>query len=103
MSDLFDGHPTVVPYFRLHDYAREFYSRANQGGLPTSITITERTLSNNQNMKEWQKEKFHWRTEDPDSKVIYPDDRDDAIALQPQRIRLFRVIYGSEQPITFLQ
>ena len=96
MSDLFDGTPESTTYFRLHDYAKQFYSQANQGTAPTSITITERTLSNNQNMTKWQKEKFHWKTSDPDSPLQYPEDLDDAVALQPQRIRLFRVIYGTE-------
>ena len=103
MSDLFDGAPESVQYFQLEAYAEELYSRANDGAKPASVTITERTLSNNQAMADMLVEKIHWKTTDPASQVTYPDDTSDGYALQPQRIRLFRVIYNANQPTTFLQ
>ena len=102
MSDLFDGSAESTQYFDLDAYAEELYSRANRGTKPGSVTIVERTLSNNQAMADMLVEKFHWKTVDPASKVTYPDDTSDGYALQPQRIRLFRVFYDTQQPSTFL-
>lgn len=84
LSDLFDGAPESTPFFHLQGYASNLYAKVNGGKAPTSIEITERTLSNNQDMVEWQKEKFHWKSEAGDSPVKYPADQgDDMIALQP--------------------
>ena len=104
MSDLFDGAPEATQYFSMEQYATELYQRANQGASPDSYVIVERSLSNNQSMADVLVHKHHWQTVDPASKVTYPEDTDDGYALQPQRIRLFRVTYNSqEQPTTFLQ
>ena len=105
MSDLFDGTPEATEYFHLEDYCYALYARANGGAQAQSVVITERTLSNNQSMANMLVEKFHWKTEDPASPVTYPDDTSDGYAMQPQRIRLFRVFFNSEQqhPELFLQ
>jgi hypothetical protein len=50
MSDLFDGTPESTQYFQVEAYAEELYSRVINGALPVSVTIYERTLSNNQAM-----------------------------------------------------
>ena len=82
MSDLFDGAPETTPYFDLGSYAANLYTKANGGATAGSIEITERTLSNNQDMAEWQKEKFHWKAEGGDSPVTYPADKaDNVVAL----------------------
>ena len=47
LSDLFDGTPEQTEYFQLEENAKELYSRANSGTQPSSVTISERTLSNN--------------------------------------------------------
>ena len=83
MSDLFDGVPESTQYFKLKDYAEQLYSRANKGASPSSITITERSLSNNQAMDDMIQGKFNWKTVEPASKTIYPDDTSDGYALQP--------------------
>ena len=93
MSDLFDGAPEATPYFKLTEYLEELFAKSNQGKRPSRIDVTERTLSNNQDMDQWSKQKFRWPTEDGDSPVAYPADHADVVALQPQRIRLFRVVY----------
>ena len=105
MSDLFDGTPESTPYFDLQSYATNLYAKVNRGEASPSIDITERTLTNNQNMVEWQKEKFHWKSQGGDSPVKYPADKaDGVVAMQPQRIRLFRVKYDvKETPQSFLQ
>ena len=48
LSDLFDGPaPEETPTFDLQAYAVSLYKSANGGVEPASVTITERTLSNN--------------------------------------------------------
>ena len=46
------------------------------------------------------KKKFKWPTESGDGKVTYPADKDPnaVVALQPQRIRLFRVRFAPLVP-----
>lgn len=53
MADLFDGTPEETPYFNIDQYARNLYKMANDGELPTDVTVTERTLGNNQDFSEW--------------------------------------------------
>jgi len=54
------------------------------------------------------KKKFQWPTESGPGSVFYPEDQEPnaVIALQPQRIRLFRVDFhpkGPTPPREFLQ
>ena len=81
LSDLFDGTPEQTEYFQLEAYAKQLYSRANRGTQPSSVTISERTLSNNQAMTDMLEEKFHWKSTDAPSKVSYPDDTSSGYAL----------------------
>jgi hypothetical protein len=68
------------------------------------VSITERTLTNNQDYDEMMKEKFAWKTVDGPSPVVYPADAtpNQVVALQPQRIRVFSVTYN-QSPELFLQ
>ena len=97
LSDLFDSTPTETPTFDLASYATALYKIMNDGVAPASMTITERTLGNNQDFQEMKANKFKWMSSDgtnPRLAQPYPQDRSDTyVALQPQRIRLFRVIY----------
>ena len=103
LADLFDGKPESTPYFNLGQYANQLYALANDGASPSNIKITERTLGNNQDFSEWKAQRFHWMS-DPvatDPAYEWPEDIDDqSVALQPQRIRLFRVLFNSssQQP-----
>ena len=54
LSDLFDGTPTETPYFNLEAYVSKLYALSNDGAKPTSVTLTERTIGNNQDWTEWQ-------------------------------------------------
>ena len=104
LSDLFDGTPEETPTFDLQAYALSLYSSANEGATPASVTITERTLSNNQDMKTMLDNKFKWKSADsanPRLAQPYPEDPSETtIALQPQRIRLFRVQYTASSEDT---
>ena len=97
LSDLFDGTPEETPTFDLQAYALSLFSSANAGAKPASVTITERTLSNNQDMKTMLDNKFKWKSADSENSRLarpYPEDPSETtVALQPQRIRLFRVQY----------
>ena len=94
IADLFDGTPAQTPYFDLQTYAEELFSHSNGGKKATSVQITERTLGNNQDYAEMEEAKFHWKSTDPASTIEWPEDKDTGeVALQPQRIRLFRVLY----------
>lgn len=99
LSDLFDGTPTETPTFDLMAYAKSLYSSANGGASFESATITERTLSNNQDMKTMLDNKFKWKSADaPNAKMAQPypvDPSATVVALQPQRIRLFRISYNA--------
>jgi len=66
--------------------------------MPQSVHIEERTLTNNQAYDEMLKERFTWSTTEGPSPVVYPEDQtpNEVIALQPQRIRVFRVKFNSD-------
>ena len=96
LADLFDGAPSATPMFDVHAYALALFKSANSGAAPANMEITERTLSNNQDFATMQANKFKWTSADPaESRLAqdYPKDDGDSIALQPQRIRVFRVVY----------
>ena len=93
IADLFDGTPSDTPTFDLKSYAASLYSHSNSGKMPASITITERTLSNSEDYKTMESQKFHWKSTDLPSTTEWPKDDGDKVALQPQRIRLFRINY----------
>lgn len=103
LSDLFDGTPTTSPHFNVLEYATNLYKSNNDGTVPTSVVISERTLSNNQSMDEMKENKFKWKSADSSSsKTAEPFENDsdtyDNVQLQPQRIRLFRVTYNTDTP-----
>lgn len=97
LADLFDGTPAETPTFDVEAYATSLYKSANGGVAPATLTITERTLSNNQDMKTMLDNKFKWKSADTSNARMaqpYPvDPSATTVALQPQRIRLFRVQY----------
>ena len=98
LSDLFDGPaPEKAPTFDVQSYAVSLFKSANNGAEPASVTITERTLSNNQDMQTMLDNKFKWKSSDSANSRMasaYPSDPSPTtVALQPQRIRLFRVQY----------
>lgn len=103
IADLFDGTPEETPQFDLKSYAMQLYEMANTGDSAKSISIEERTLSNNEAYEDMVKSRFAWKTADGDSSVVYPEDQEvnSVIALQPQRIRVYRVKYDQE-PELFL-
>ena len=96
MADLFDGAPATTPMFDLKQFALDLYS-ANNDASEVSVQIKERTLGNNADYDQMVKEKFNWPTESGPSPVVYPEDQEPnaIVALQPQRIRLFRLSYAS--------
>ena len=106
MSDLFDGTPAETPTFDVEAYATSLFKSANDGVAPATVTITERTLSNNQDMKTMLDNKFKWKSADaPNAKMAQPYPTDPSattVALQPQRIRLFRVQYTASADIEIL-
>jgi len=107
LADLFDGTPAETPMFDLKTYAQDLWS-FNNGASPVDMKIVERNLSNNQDYAEMADKKFAWPTESGPSPVEYPADQEPnaVIALQPQRIRLFRVDYHPQpgpDPTVFLQ
>ena len=71
----------------------------NGGKAPLSVQIIERSLTNNQDYSEMLENKFKWKSadgEEPRLAQPYPEDPSKTvIALQPQRIRVFKVVYSS--------
>lgn len=59
------------------------------------MSLAERNLSDSMDYSDMIEEKFAWPTESGPSPVEYPADvmANLVVALQPQRIRLFRVNY----------
>ena len=97
LSDLFDGTPTETPYFNLEAYVSDLFALSNDGTKPTDIKLTERTLGNNQDFAEWSKQKYQWTSDPVGNSAVWPEDKDGSVALQPQRIRLYRVAFNSAQ------
>ena len=99
LADLFDKTPESAPQFDLGSYATNLYmaSSGKEGMFALGVTITERGLSNNQDYEDMLKAKPVWKTVDGPSNVTYPADEkpNSIVALQPQRIRLFRVQYST--------
>lgn len=96
IDDLFDKNvQTDLPTFNVKQYASDMYAAANNGTEATSVTVTERTLINNQDYDEWLTQKYTWKTEDDTGDASWPEDSGDDMVLQPQRIRLYRVIYNA--------
>lgn len=62
-----------------------------------SYTITETSITGNQDLKEMNERRLHWKTVDDDKLVKIPLDFSDGdIAdLEPQRIRVFIVEFSS--------
>jgi len=83
--------------FDLKHYAKELYKHNNGGASPKKVTITERTLSNNEDFATMEANKFKWKSVDgtnPRLAAPYPKDQSETtVTLQPQRIRVFRVVY----------
>ena len=94
ISDLFDETSRDSAFFNVHEFARNLYSETNSSQTPNAMLLTERTLGNNQDWNDWKEEKLAWDSEDTHEAVTYPADDGERVALQPQRIRLFRVIYN---------
>ena len=76
---------------------------SNNGAAPASVTITERTLGNNQDWDEWLQERYQWKSEASGTGPSWPSDQGDELALQPQRIRLFKVVFKSSQENNIVQ
>ena len=97
IADLFDSSPSATPYFDLEGYALALYKQANDieptGNGDTRVELTERTLSNSMDYDEMKK--TQWKTVTGDSDQARPLDLIDEgkVALEPQRIRLFRAEY----------
>ena len=97
IADLFDGSPSATPYFDLEGYALALFKQANNieptGNVDIKVELTERTLSNSMNYDEMNK--TQWKTVTGDSDHVRPLDLSDEgkVALEPQRIRLFRAVY----------
>lgn len=109
LSDLFDGTPSETPMFDIGSYASSLYASANGGAAPADMVIEERNLSNNMNYSEMLERKFQWLSEDGPNPYLaqpYPtDESDTVVAMQPQRIRLFKVNYtaASAEPELIMQ
>ena len=96
LADLFDGAPSTTPMFDVATYAKNLFVANNKADVGAFTTaISERTLSNNQDYAEMAAGRFQWPTESGPSPTVYPADEAEnaVVALQPQRIRLFRVKY----------
>jgi len=79
LADLYDGAPATTPQFNLQEYALQLYKHANNGAAPASMTITERTLSNNQDYEQMKLHKFHWKSYSSENALYAVDAEDDAI------------------------
>ena len=85
--------------------ANGLYQVANGGKLPLKVDITETSLSGNQAYTTMQANKIQWKGVD-DAKINPPDLPQDKsqeeIALEAQRIRVFKVMYTPSPASTFL-
>ena len=85
--------------FDLRTYAENLFSSNNDSSKNVDVKITERNLSNNQDYDEMLSAKYPWKTTEGTTSVKYPADQEAnaIVALQPQRIRVFRIEYTEPQ------
>lgn len=101
MADLFDGSLIdQLEYFSVYSYALNLWAEMNPASaILNEVRIEERTLGNSEDMATMKSQKIKWQTETPifgDEPVepYYPSDKPNySVAMQPQRIRLFRISY----------
>ena len=103
-ADKFDPQG-ATPFVNINSLATGLYQVANGGKLPMKIDITETSLSGNQAYTTMQANKIQWKGVD-DAKINPPnlpqDKSQDEIALEAQRIRVFKVMYTPSPASTFL-
>jgi len=64
IADLFDGAPETTPQFDLLSFATNLYAKANSGSEPQSVSIEERTLTNNDSYQEMESRRYAWKNSD---------------------------------------
>lgn len=94
--DKFNGTEDQTIFFDLRSYAHNLWRHANhdnEQAILNDIHIDERTLGNSDDYRRMHHEKHQWKTETvTPPEPFYPSDRpQNVVALQPQRIRLFRI------------
>jgi len=94
-ADKFDAQgPT--PYTNIRTIAIALYQTANPGASAPKVDITETSLTGNQPYSVMQGNKIQWKGVD-DGKINPPnlpqDKSQDEIALEAQRIRVFKIQY----------
>ncbi len=94
-ADKFDGNQEI-PYVNIAGIALLLYDYANPNSSAPLIDITEMSLSGNQAYSEMQEKKMQWNGVD-DATIVEPtlpkDKSAQVIALEQQRIRVFKVHY----------
>ena len=81
------------------------YTTANTPSAPTAaFEITEMSLTANMPLKELQSRKIQWKTVDDEiltsgKKLDYSDDFS-SVTLEPQRIRVFKVVLQAQQEVS---
>ena len=94
-ADKFDAQG-ATPYTNIRTIATALYLTANPGAQAPKIDITETSLTGNQPYSVMQGNKIQWKGVD-DAKINPPnlpqDKSQDEIALEPQRIRVFKILY----------
>ena len=77
IADLFDSSYGETSYFDIHSYASNLYVEVNDGELPQAMSVTERTLGNNQDWSDWQLKKLQWLSESTGVPATQPTDNDE--------------------------
>lgn len=95
-ADKFDTQAGETPYPNIRSIAVALYQLANPGAAAPKVDITETSLTGNQPYSTMQGKKIQWKGVD-DGKITPPvlpaDKSQDEIALEAQRIRVFKVQY----------
>lgn len=96
IADIFDGSiESQTDYFDIPSFAQSIWDHANHGEVELNdVRITERTLGDNEDRKDWLDQKHQWKTESKYDRPAPDQVLDKAhfnVALNPQRIRLFRL------------
>ena len=86
LADLFDKtNDNSVQMFDIKTYLLNLYALNNNGSSDVEVTVTERSLSNNQNYEDMIAAKTAWKTTEDPSPIVYPADQEPnaIVALQP--------------------
>jgi hypothetical protein len=102
LSDPTDGATNIAQIKHIDLFNGIFELAQGNDSAKAHMSFEEQSLTANQPIDLLRETKIHWRTADNRAAPRLPEDGEDFISLQPQRIRVFRVKYKPVSDVEFL-